>query len=236
MLNNEMPVISSNLSPGSTIYGGVYATCDPFNSALPNNGALNPLGSVWTIPSLSQGGGYAGTYALGMSSSGAITHTLNGYGSFLTVKYVRYKSTSNPAMVAGPAPVYYTDGTFTTVTGKYSEGNPAATGEIASIAGWLLVNPATASATGTGMGSLISATILNGNYVFIGVQGFIPACYITDTTNVTGVGQGLMGDATSNSGLFATTLVTTINRVCGYTWAGPASTNLFDVVATCGIF
>jgi hypothetical protein len=231
MLTNEMPIVSSNLSPGQCIYGGIYDTCDPFNAALPNNGALNPLGSVWTIPSMSvSGGSYGGANPLGLSSSGANTHTLNGYASTLTVKYVRYKSTGNPAMVAGPAPVYYTDNTFTTVSGVYSEG--LGSGYTAAIAGWLLLNTATATTLGTGLGTLVSASIMNGNYVFIGVQGFIPLCYISDQGNITGTGIGIMGA----SGNFQCALLTTVNRVLGYTCSALSNTNYADVIATCGIY
>jgi len=228
MLNNEMPIVSSNLNPALGTAGlGVYGTCDPFDATKPNNGALNPLGSVWTIPAPAQSGSL-----LGLSSAGATTHTVSGYGCYLTVKYLRYKSTGNPAMVAGPAPVYYTDETFTTVTGRYSEGNPAATGEVASVAGWLLPNTATATTGGTGLGTLVSATILNGNYVFVGVLGFIPLCYISDYADITGAGIGIMGA----SGDFQCALVTTVNRVLGYSWSALSNTAYLDVVAACGIF
>ena len=221
MLTNEMPVVSSNLSPGL----GVYGTCDPFNAALPNNGARNPLGSIWTIPSPSQSG-----EAIGLTSAGLTTHTQLGYGCYLTVKYLRYQSTGNPAMVGGPAPVYYTDETFTTVSGRYSEGNPAATGEVASVAGWLLVN--TSTTAGIGLGTAISATILNGSYIFVATLGFVPGCYISDYANITGAGLGIMGA----SGDFQCALLTTVNRVLGYSWSALSNTSYLDVVATCGIF
>ena len=43
-----------------------------------------------------------------------------------------------PNLLAYPAPVYWTDETYTTVSGVFTEGNPAATGNLNSLAGWLL--------------------------------------------------------------------------------------------------
>src|ERR1700676_4658331 len=158
MLGNEFPIISSNLKSGF----GVFGTADPYNALLPNNGALNPLGSVYFIPAPAQSGS---------NLSGA------GYGSGLWVKYVLHLDVDSPAMVAGPAPVCYKDNTQTVVTGDISDGFPVVS-KSTSAAGWLLPN--TGSVAGVGVGSAVSATILNngglGCYVFIGLMGFIPSC------------------------------------------------------------
>jgi len=100
MLNLEYAMVSAELGAGL----GVFSSCTPYNSALYNNGALNPLGSVYMLPTPSQ---TAASTVLGSSA---------GYGSVLIVKYVLVKSTSNPATVAGPGLVYYTDESFTTVS------------------------------------------------------------------------------------------------------------------------
>lgn len=205
-LTNEFPVIGGNS------LGNVYGVVDAYNTALVNNGAKNPLGSLWTIPSISQGGN-------------TLLSTQTGYGSFLTVKYVRYNSTANPAMVAGPAVVYYTDETFTTVTGVFSEGNPAATGSASSVAGVLLPN--TGSVTGIGLGTGVSATLLNGNYCFIAVEGFVPSCYISSGT----AGSGIVGA----SGNFASAVVTTVLRPYGYVYSAITST-IGDILVTVGIY
>jgi hypothetical protein len=157
-LGTEFPVISSNLKAGY----GVFGTADPYNANLPNNGALNPPGSVYFVPSPSEG-------SIGLASA-------VGYGAGLWVKYVNYYDPDNTAMVAGPAPVIYKDGTFTTVSGDFSDGYPAANLST-SAAGWLLVN--TGSVAGVGVGSAITATILNngtvGSWVFIALAGFVPS-------------------------------------------------------------
>jgi hypothetical protein len=193
MLGTEFPYVSSNIKVGM----GVFGTCDPFNSALPNNGALNPPGSLWFMQAPAQ----AGT-ALGIVSGAASSA---GYGSGLWVKYVLYRSTGNPAMVTGPAPVYWADESFTTVTGKYTEGLPTASNSV-SAAGWLLPNTGTVAGVGLGT-TLMSATILNngghlsstyvgGSWVFIGIQGWIPSCYLA---------AGSIGQRVYASGDFSTT-------------------------------
>jgi hypothetical protein len=208
MLTNEMPVIGPNP------LGNVYGVVDAYNTALPNNGALNPLGSVWTIPSPSQGGN-------------TTLATATGYGSFLTVKYVRYNSTANAAVVAGPAIVYYTDETFTTVSGTFTEGNPTGTGSTSAVAGFMLPNKGTVAGIGLGT-TAFTAALLNTNYVFIAVEGFVPSASLgfAGTQN-----NPIMGGA----GAFITALTTGVNRTAGYIW-GAVTSQVADVLVTCGTF
>lgn len=180
-LTVEYPVISSNLKAGY----GVFGTADPYDSTKPNNGALNPLGSLYFMPAASMGGN-------------TILSTAEGYAAGLWCKYVLYKSTSNPAMKSGPAPVYYTSNAFTTVSGTFSEGVMASKSD--SAAGWLLVN--TGTVTGVGVGTAITATILNnggnGSYVWIGLQGYVPSAYLA---------AGAVSDRVYGSGDFSTSSV-----------------------------
>jgi hypothetical protein len=214
MLLNEYPVISSNLKVGF----GVFGTADPYNAALPNNGALNPPGSLYTAPSLAQ--------------SGSNLSSAVGYGAFTTYKYVRYLSTSNPAMVAGPAVVYYTDETFSTVSGKFTEGMVAATGNASAVAGWLCPN--TGSVAGVGVGSAITATILNngvnGSWVWIAVSGFVPSASLA---------AGAQMNLVYGSGDFVVSAIadnTSINhKAAGYIW-GPVTSNIGDVITNIGIY
>lgn len=208
-LTLEYPVISSNLGQGF----GVFGTADPYNSALQNNGALNPVGSLYFLPAASMGGNTT------LSSAG-------GYAAGLWCRYLLYKSTANPAMVAGPAPVVYTDDTFSTVSGQFSESYSASSSTYT--AGWLLPN--TGSVAGVGVGSAITATILNnagnGSYVWIGVAGFIPSAYLA---------AGAQGNFLYMSGNFSTTGIaegtSQPQRGCGYSW-GAVTSNIGDVIAT----
>lgn len=127
----------------------VNQTTPPSQSAIPN-GAYNFPGQAYLAP---------------VSTFGLLNQ--KGQGAPLVLRYVRYNSTANPALVAAPAPVYWTDETFTTVSGVFSEGNfGGGTGSANSLAGLLLPNT-------TVLPSLTAAT-LNSNWVWIAVSGFVP--------------------------------------------------------------
>lgn len=203
-LMNEYPLITANLKIGN----GVYATADPYNTLLQNNGAMNPPGSVSCLVSPSQ--------------AGTALQTSTGYGSYLWVKYVRYLSTANPATVGGPAPVYYTDETFTTVTGVASEGLG-----VNFIAGYMLPNTST-GATGAGAG--FTNTVLNnsalGSYVFVALAGFVPGVISVASTAVGDAQIGASGNFTV-ARVAANTAPT--NRVLGWAMTAVAS-GLCDVM------
>jgi hypothetical protein len=116
-----------------------------------------------------------------------------GSGSYLIMKYVLYKSTLNPACVSASAPVYYTDDTFTTVTGQYTE----ALGGANTAAGWLGPNiTALSQYTGAQL-----ATALNNNYCWIILTGIIVNAYLSSA--------GAVGDSlvVTNAANWATTAV-----------------------------
>ena len=127
-------------------------------------------------------------------------------------------------MVAGPGVVYYTDETLTTVTGAYSESYLASNPTYA--AGFLLPN--TGSVTGVGLGSGVSATLLNGNYVFIAVAGFVPKAYVGATV---AQGNPFMG----TTGAFTVAITTTVLRTIGWVWNAPSS-SIADVVMGIPLF
>lgn len=219
-LQNEMPVFTQELGQG--LQEG-FASMTPFNSALQNNGARNPLGALYFRPSPSQGGG--------LTPGGGLLGTSTGYGSGLWMKHVLYKSTSNPAVKAGPAPVYWADETFTIVTGTFAEGVVAS--NATSVAGWLLPNSGTVAGIGAGS-TLFTATLLNngglGSFVWIGLQGFIPSASLA---------SGAAGAAVWASGDFAETAIndgsSLTHRIAGYI-VGTVASSIGDIVATCDVF
>lgn len=159
--------------------GNPATALDTRNTTQPYNGALNALGSLYAYP--------CNTVLTG-----------NGQGSALIIKYVRYNSTTNAAVLAAPAPVYWADETYTTVTGTLSE----AVAGVNSIAGLMLLNSVSLSG--------FTATVLNGNFIWIALVGFVAA--------MTSVGQTFAaGDAI---------IGLTGNFVVGKTVAGTAPTNL----------
>jgi hypothetical protein len=203
------PVISSNLVLGN----GVFGTCDPYDSTKLNNGALNPLGGLFY---LQPGEG-------GLQSSG------NGRGSGLWVKYVLYKSTDTTAVKTGPAPVYWTDETYTQVTNIQSE---SATATVGSVAGWLLPNT-------TALGSAFTITVLrnggSGSYVFIGLQGYIASA---QGVSGSGVGIAMIGSATAwTPAALANATTAPTSQVLGVGIAAVGgSPYLIDIQATLPIF
>lgn len=127
----------------------------------------------------------------------------NGYN--VAYRYVRYNSATNAAVVAFPGVVFWTDATRTTVTSTLSE---AYTGTINMIAGYLLPNSVSIST--------LTAAILNGNFVWIQVAGFLAGAASVAST---AVGDALIGANTWAPGRTAANTAPT-NRVLA--WAGTA--------------
>jgi hypothetical protein len=173
--------MSAGLDFANVSTGNVYTVVDPYIAAASStqqviqsnqppfpNGAYNLPGNAYLLP--------LNTFGLVFGQKGE--------GAPLVVRYVRYNSTANPALIATPAPVYWTDETFTTVSGVFTEGNPSATGNINSLAGLLLPN--------TTILPSLTAAQLNGNWCFIAVSGFVPG--VTAPAG-TAVGDALIGAA-----------------------------------------
>lgn len=166
-LGNEFPIISTgNLYTAIDTYSSTISTQPPLNSPSWPNGAQNPVGAAFLLTP-------------GASEGPTIAYGGKGWGAPLIVRYVRYNSTANPNLLAYPAPVCWTDETFTTVTGVFSEGNPAATGNLNSFAGILLPNY-----TALGLTAAQAAAALNGNFCFIVTKGFVPSAYVPASTAV----------------------------------------------------
>lgn len=178
-LGTESPIISTgNLYTAIDTYASTITTQPPTNSPSWPNGAQNPAGSCFLL-------------SPGTPEGPTIAYAGNGFGAPLIVRYVRYNSTANPNLLATPAPVYWTDETFTTVTGVFSEGNATGTGNAASLAGLLLVN-----SSSLGLSAAASATALNGNWCFIVTKGFVPGVTVGASTAVGDTNIGASGNFT----------------------------------------
>lgn len=214
-LTGEFPHIFSSLKPNL----GVWGVADPWvaGGATPfPNGALNPPGQIYYLPPGS---------ASGLSPALGSLQTSSGWGSGLFVKYVLYKSATNPSTVGGPAPVYYIDETLTTVSGSTTD---ALGTSVNMAAGWMLPNTST-GATGAGAG--FTNTVLNnggnGSYVFIALAGFIPGAISVGST---AIGDALIGAATNFTVARVAAGTAPTNKVLG--WAMSAvSGGLSDVMA-----
>ena len=167
--------------------GNVRTTFDPFTPSpgastpgpTPNpfNGLACPLGSIFVD--------------VGGPDSVSGSTTLLPTGTAVVYKYVLYKSTTNPALVAAPGVVYYTDNTYTIVSGAIADG---VTGKAPDAAGVMMIN--------TGDLTTITAAILNnngnGSGVWICINGFVKQANIAAAAT---------GDYLYGSGNFATTNV-----------------------------
>jgi len=127
----------------------LYTVIDPYNSALENNGAQQPLGSLYQAP---------------LNPANTVT---KGLGLNAYYKYVRYNPTVTQTLKNGPGLVYWKDETYTTVTALASE----AFSGINNVAGWLLYNTTTTSGA--------VATDINGNFCWILVGGLLVGAWVT---------------------------------------------------------
>lgn len=187
-LGNEFPYVSTgNLYTCIDTYASTISTQPPSNSPSWPNGAYNPIGSAFLLA--------PGSYFVPAVNYPSASGSLNskGWGAPMVVRYVRYNSTTNANLLATPGPVYWTDETYTTVTGTFSEGNPAGTGNGNSMAGLLLLNSSATSLNETGA---LAATALNGNFCFIVTKGFVPGVTVNGSAAIGATQVGTSGNFT----------------------------------------
>jgi hypothetical protein len=232
MLTTEYPVFSNSLGAGL----GPYSSVDPFNPALPNFGALNPVGALAFLPAPSQNTSTPWLYL----SSGTWTAATgsSGFGSGMILKYVRYLSATTPTTVAGPGLVYWTDETLTTVSGIFVDGIPATTGNVNSVAGIMLPNSSTVAGIGLGTTAFTGAILQNGglgSFLWIAVSGFVPHAWLGFSSP--SAAEGLISGATGTQFVMAAASSTT--RQLGFIVGTPggSSTNTYaDIVVTLPLF
>jgi hypothetical protein len=137
------------------------------NTVLDNN-PLNTVGCIYSPP-----------------ANQANPQSTAGFGAQPVVKYVQYKSTSQPTPAAVAAPVYWTDTSFTTVTGNAAEA--FSTTGLVGPAGYLLVNTTSVST--------LTAAILQSCYVWIQIGGYLAGAYAPAAT---AIGDAIIGIASGN--------------------------------------
>ena len=159
--STDYPVISS---------GSIYTTLDPFGAtsasgALVNNGAYNVPGTRYQLP-------FNPANAIG-------AQPYKGISLPLTVAYVLYGSATNPNFLANPGVVYWTDESYTTVSGHSADSFLGVDG----VAGYVLLNTTQypGSYTGATLATLVNNSYSKtptpysgGSYLFIAVGGFLP--------------------------------------------------------------
>ena len=132
--------------------GNPATVLDKYDSTVLANNARNPLGTKHYDPAI----------------------------PFKAWRYVRYQSTANVAVQAGPAVVWWTDNTYTTVTSTVASEAMSRS----QVAGILAMSTAAASGPLAGLTGAAAATLLNGNFVFVQVCGHLAGCLVAALTDV----------------------------------------------------
>lgn len=147
---------------------------------------------------------------------------------FMCVQYLSTSAitTANLTTAAAPAPVYWTDNTFTTVTGITTEGIGGTTLGLGFPAGFMMLN--TVSLPGLTAANLLGAQIL------IQVGGFLSQAYMLNTANA-GIGSWIVPVAGTLSSAFIAAGSTTTYQPFGRQMSvlSAITTGLVDVLVGC---
>ena len=164
----------------------------------------------------------------GVSNSTAVNPS-GAPAIYMLVKYLSTSATTtaNLTTAGAPAPVYWTDETYTTVSGIESEGSGLG---INSVAGYMMVN----TVTGVGLsGTALTAALLLGAQVLIQVGGYLPGAY-GPTAGTAGAGAAIVGSAGSFTSTAVTAGTAPTGRTFGYQVTAIAS-GLCDVLVNSDI-
>jgi hypothetical protein len=174
-----LPVATPRITTGNVrttydLFTPAPGASTPGPTPAPFGGLANPLGTTFTD--------------VGGPDSVSGTLTQLPLLSTAIYRYVLYKSATNPALIANPGVVSYTDNTFTIVSGAMADG---VTATASDFAGYLMPNTTDLSA--------LTATILNnggnGSGVWICVGGFVKAAR---SLAAVAVGDTLVGGGTGS--------------------------------------
>ena len=151
---------------------------------------------------------------------------------FMLVQYLAASAitTANLTTAGAPAPVYWTDETYTTVTGITTEGLGGTTLSLAFPAGFMLVN----TTTGIGnSGTALTAAALLGSYMLIQVAGYLKGAYMSSSSNA-GIGAWIVPVAGTLSSAFIAAGSASTYQSFGRQ-ATALSSGLCDVLVNCDI-
>jgi len=172
------------------------------------------------------GATYPTSYAAANASGSQAIYILVQYSPASAI------TTANLTTAAGPAPVYWTDNTFTTVTGITTEGIGGTTLGLAFPAGYMLLN----TATGYGLGgTALTAAALLGSFILIQVAGYLKGVYCSGTSNP-GIGSWIVPAAGTLSSNSIAAGSTTTYQPFGRQLTALVSTNYCDVLVGCDNF
>ena len=171
--------------------------------------ARNTVGSIYSPPPPST--------SLFSTTAGSSTP---GYGAQPVYKYVYFYDAAalTGTMQAAPAPVYYIDESFTTVTGNAADAYFTTGG--ACVAGYLMPNTTALGSSNTGAQWYLQ---LSQSYCFIQIGGFLKGALAPTTLTSAGQGSAITGAATGSWTSITTTTAPASSRVLGIQWTAIAS-------------
>jgi hypothetical protein len=187
--------------------------------------AKNALGTIYAPP----WGAYTPTGS-GPVFSTTVSLSTSGYGAPPIFKYVYFYDASalTGTLQAAPAPVYWMDNSFTTITGNAADAYSAAT--IVSPAGYLMPNT---TALGTSQTAAQWYAQLSQSYVWIQIGGFLSQAVAPSTQTTAAIGNPIYGLTTgswvSAVGSVANASTANASRYFGLQWSAIAS-SLCDVM------
>lgn len=185
--------------------------------------AKNPLGFVYAPPWGQWAANNIGTIPVFSTTAGSSTP---GYGAPGVFKYVYFYDASalTGTMQNAPAPVYYIDESFTTITGNAADAYFTTGG--ACVAGYLMPNTTALGTSNTGAQWYAQ---LSQSYVWIQVAGFLSQAYAPTTQTSAGAGNYIYGLTTGSWASAVNTSVANSSRVLGIQWTAIAN-SLCDVL------
>ena len=184
--------------------------------------AKNPVGSLWAPPTPYNNG----TFSTTVSTSTA------GLGAPPVFKYVYFYDASALTGTAqvGPAPVYWIDESFTTVTAVPADAYSFATAGV-SVAGYWMPNTTALGTSNTAAQWYLQFVQA---YGWIQIGGFLPGAQAPTTTTNAAIGADITGLGNSATAWGSTTANPTAPyRVLGVQWSaitGAGSTAACDVL------
>lgn len=179
--------------------------------------AKNPVGALWAPPTPYNGATFSTT----------ATDSTAGLGAPPVFKYVYFYDSADlsESMQAAPAPVYYIDESFSTVTANAADAYFTTGG--ACVAGYLMPNT---TALGTSNTATQWYTQLLQSYCWIQVGGFLPGALQPSTRTGAGAGSYITGLATGEWASLVNTTVAASSRILGIQWTAISSAGLCDVL------
>jgi len=191
--------MAGNFAPYARISSGLVTTTLDAT-------AKNTVGALWSPPAPYP------TTAVFSTTAAASTA---GYGAPPIFKYVYFYDANDlsESMQAAPAPVYYIDESFTTVTANAADAYYTTGG--ACVAGYLMPNT---TALGTSNTATQWYAQLLQSYVWIQVAGFLSQALQPSTRTSAGQGSYITGSATGEWASTVNTTVANSARVLGIQW------------------